>query len=284
MTDPSTPRTPAGWYPDSTPDMERYWDGTEWSHDQVRPVAPHTQSVSVTPPAKRPWYKRKRIIIPAAVIAAIVLFGSIGSAVNGGGDDEPAAVVEQPADEPAAEEEEPEPAPDTRVTMPDLAGKTVAEATAALAAVGVTLNLPAEVGQDWVISSQSIPAGDKFEPGAELSINAAAPKPVLTLSQQNAVKSGQDYLEYSAFSRAGLVQQLSSEYGEGFPPEDAEFAVAYLEQNGLVDWNAEAAESAKDYLEYSSFSRDGLYEQLTSQYGEGFTPDQANYALGQVGY
>ena len=51
-----------------------------------------------------------------------------------------------------------------------------------------------------------------------------------------------------------------------------------------ADWGAEAVESAQSYLEYSSFSRDGLYQQLTSEYGEGFTPDEANYALSAVGY
>jgi len=50
------------------------------------------------------------------------------------------------------------------------------------------------------------------------------------------------------------------------------------------DWNAEAVESAESYLEFTSFSRQGLFDQLTSEYGEGFTPDQANHALAAVGY
>jgi hypothetical protein len=52
----------------------------------------------------------------------------------------------------------------------------------------------------------------------------------------------------------------------------------------MVDWNAEAVDSAKSYLEFSSFSKSGLFEQLTSEYGEQFTPEQANYALKAVGY
>ncbi|HCU79038.1 MAG TPA: hypothetical protein DGU37_11170, partial [Microbacterium sp.] len=108
--------------------------------------------------------------------------------------------------------------------------------------------------------------------------------PQLTLGQQNAIRSARSYLDFTAFSRAGLFEQLTSEYGEGFEAADAEFAIAHLEQNGLVDWNAEAAESAQSYLDFTSFSRQGLYDQLTSEYGEQFTPEQAEYALTAVGY
>ena len=55
-------------------------------------------------------------------------------------------------------------------------------------------------------------------------------------------------------------------------------------QSGAVDWNAEAAEAAESYLETMSFSRDGLFQQLTSEYGSGFTPEQANAGLAAVGY
>lgn len=38
----------------------------------------------------------------------------------------------------------------------------------------------------------------------------------ITLAMENAVSSAQDYLDYSAFSRQGFIDQLSSEYGAGF--------------------------------------------------------------------
>jgi hypothetical protein len=83
----------------------------------------------------------------------------------------------------------------------------------------------------------------------------------------------------SGFSRAGLIQQLSSEYGEKFATADAVFAVNHIE----VDWNAEAVESAQSYLEMSGFSRDGLIQQLSSEYGDQFTLPQATYAANHVG-
>ena len=105
-----------------------------------------------------------------------------------------------------------------------------------------------------------------------------APKPApakLTAGQSNAIRSAQDYLRLMAFSRAGLIRQLSSSYGEGYSVADATFAVDYLN----VDWNAQAAKSAKDYLALEPFSRDGLIRQLESSFGEGFTHDQAVYGV-----
>lgn len=101
---------------------------------------------------------------------------------------------------------------------------------------------------------------------------------------EQAVKSAQSYLKYMAFSRKGLIKQLSSEYGEQFTEEQAEYAVSYLELNGLVDWNEQAIKCAESYLKYMSFSREGLYNQLTSEYGEQFTAEQAEYALSVLGY
>ena len=81
------------------------------------------------------------------------------------------------------------------------------------------------------------------------------------------------------FSRAGLIQQLSSSYGEGYSLADATYAVDSLN----VDWNAQAVLSAKGYLALKPFSRAGLIQQLSSSYGEGFTVAQATYAANAVG-
>ena len=50
------------------------------------------------------------------------------------------------------------------------------------------------------------------------------------------------------------------------------------------DWNAQAVQSARSYLELGGFSRAELLDQLTSKAGEGFTKAQAAYALKAVGY
>ena len=65
----------------------------------------------------------------------------------------------------------------------------------------------------------------------------------------------------------GLIAQL--EY-EGFSTEDETFAVDSI----TVDWNQQAVKKARQYLNYTAFSRQGLIERL--EY-EGFTPSQAAY-------
>jgi Host cell surface-exposed lipoprotein len=100
-----------------------------------------------------------------------------------------------------------------------------------------------------------------------------------TLSQQNALRSAEEYLHTSAFSEAGLIEQLSSEAGSKYPHADAVFAVEHLH----VNWNEQAVKAAKEYLKTSSFSCQGLIEQLSSEAGSKFTVAQAEYAAKNVG-
>jgi hypothetical protein len=122
------------------------------------------------------------------------------------------------------------------------------------------------------------------DPGDTPAPNASGkddPEPTqeLTVSQQNALESAESYLSFSAFSEAGLIDQLSSKAGEGFPKADAVWAVKHVE----VDWNKEAVEAARSYLDFTSFSRSGLIQQLSSPAGDQFTKAQATYAANKVG-
>lgn len=95
---------------------------------------------------------------------------------------------------------------------------------------------------------------------------------------QRALESAEAYLEIGAFSKKGLFRQLSSDAGEGFPAEQAQYAVNHVK----VDWKQEAVESARNYLEISPMSQQALLEQLTSDAGEGFTYEEARYAVEKV--
>ena len=104
--------------------------------------------------------------------------------------------------------------------------------------------------------------------------------PAVSLQEQNAIQAAQQYLSLgSGFSQAGLITQLSSSYGDGYPLAVATAAVDSLN----VDWNAQAVLAAKAYLQTSSFSCSGLEQQLDSSYGSQFTAAQATYAATQVG-
>ena len=76
-------------------------------------------------------------------------------------------------------------------------------------------------------------------------------------------------------SKAGIYDQLTSEYGEKFSPEAAQYAMDNLE----ADWNKNALEKARIYQDSMAMSPDAVYEQLTSEYGEQFTPEEAQYAV-----
>jgi hypothetical protein len=101
----------------------------------------------------------------------------------------------------------------------------------------------------------------------------------LTGPQRNAVRSAQSYLSLQGFSRDGLIEQLSSPYGDNYNRADATAAVDSLS----VDWNAQAARSARQYLSMMGFSCRGLIEQLSSSFGDKYTNSQATYGAQQAG-
>ena len=75
-------------------------------------------------------------------------------------------------------------------------------------------------------------------------------------------------------SKAGIYKQLTSEYGEKFTAEEAQYAVDNIKAN----WNENALKKAKSYQEMD-MSTNAIYNQLISEYGEGFTPEEAQYAI-----
>lgn len=124
---------------------------------------------------------------------------------------------------------------------------------------------PSEVtGQNLKSSSSS-----NSSSSSSAGVSTAAP----SVSQQNAVKKAKDYLNYTAFSYKGLIEQL--EY-EKFSHEDAVYGADHCG----ADWMVQAAKKARDYMNYNSFSRGSLIDQL--EY-EGFTSEQAAYGADSVG-
>lgn len=94
----------------------------------------------------------------------------------------------------------------------------------------------------------------------------------MTAAQRNALAQAKNYLDYTAFSASGLVDQLVY---EGYSTEDATFAVEHCG----ADWYEQAVKQAENYLSYTSFSESGLVDQLIY---EGYTEDQAKKAVAEV--
>jgi hypothetical protein len=107
---------------------------------------------------------------------------------------------------------------------------------------------------------------------------AAEKKPDMSSGQKNALEAGQNYLDTMPFSKAGLIQQLSSSAGDGYSKADATFAANHVD----ADWNKEAVEAAKNYLDTMPMSKDALIEQLASSAGDKYTQAQARYAASKV--
>ncbi|MFJ6680110.1 Ltp family lipoprotein [Microbacterium sp. NPDC091382] len=248
--------------------------------------------------ANKPWFKKKRIIIPAAALALIVIGGAAGAANKPASNPEtaPVAADSNPAQNADAAAE---------VDVPDTVGKTAKEAAALLENAGLEVDFSAESGvvldrDNWTVLRTAPAAGEKAKDGdtvvvsvektakpeaepeeqAEAEPEETAKDDAPSLAHANALGSAVMYLDSMPFSRAGLIDQLTSEYGESYPKDVAEWAV----DKAGADWNAEAAEAAQMYLDTMSLSKDRLYDQLTSEYGSQFTAEQAKFGLKAVGY
>jgi len=104
------------------------------------------------------------------------------------------------------------------------------------------------------------------------AFSLTGPASASTAGQRNALDKARSYLQFTAFSKKGLREQLEF---DGFSRGDARWAVNRVG----VSWRRQAFKKAKSYLEFSSFSRSGLIEQLEF---DGFTHAQAVYGVNRA--
>lgn len=94
-----------------------------------------------------------------------------------------------------------------------------------------------------------------------------------TLAQSNALRAAKAYLNYTAFSYQGLIEQLEF---EKYSNADA----VYAADKCGADWNEQAVKSAKNYLDFTAFSYKGLIKQLEF---DKYTTEQATYGADRCG-
>jgi host cell surface-exposed lipoprotein/uncharacterized protein DUF2510 len=278
----STSSPPPGWYPDpSGGPSQRYWDGTRWT-DAFQPAAPEqptaTQpaSSSAATSAQAAWYDQTWVLVlsllfcfPIGLVllwrrptlkrgAKIGITVAIGLLAILGG---VASATSNPS----------KPTSSSTVAPTTVAPTTVAPTTVAPTTVEPTTAAPA--------TAPPTPA-PTAAPTTKAPTPTAPPAPVETAGQANARRSAEQYLSLgSGFSRAGLIEQLSSSFGAGFSLADATYGVDATH----TDWNAQACLSAKEYLKISAFSHAGLFEQLSSSFGGKFTAAEAEYGVSCAG-
>ena len=94
----------------------------------------------------------------------------------------------------------------------------------------------------------------------------------------SALAVAENYSESMHMSKQGIYDQLTSEYGEQFTQEAAQYAI----DNMQADWNQNALETAKNYQSSMNMSPAAIHDQLTSEYGEQFTQEEADYAIAHL--
>lgn len=97
----------------------------------------------------------------------------------------------------------------------------------------------------------------------------------VSFEYKNALKKAEVYSDMMHMSKKAIYDQLTSEYGEQFPADAAQYAVDNLNAN----YKENALAKAKTYQEEMSMSTSAIYDQLVSEYGEQFTPEEAQYAI-----
>ena len=103
--------------------------------------------------------------------------------------------------------------------------------------------------------------------------------PNATMSQKNALRKAISYATRMYMSKAGVYEQLTSEYGENFPAEDAQWAISHLSD---INWKENALKKAKSYQTQQAMSAESIREQLLSEYGEKFEPEEVEYAINNL--
>lgn len=97
----------------------------------------------------------------------------------------------------------------------------------------------------------------------------------VSLEYQNALAKAKIYSDTMHMSKQAIYDQLTSEYGEQFPEDAAQYAIDNLK----ADYKENALEKAKTYQKDMHMSKSAIYDQLISEYGEQFTEEEAQYAI-----
>lgn len=124
------------------------------------------------------------------------------------------------------------------------------------------------------VVSQNKKAGDTITEGDTIKVVISLGKKP-SVEYTNALRKAETYSKTMHMSKQGIYDQLTSEYGEKFPADAAQFAI----DNMNADWNANALAKAKTYQTTMSMSKSAIYDQLISEYGEKFTKEEAQYAI-----
>ena len=139
------------------------------------------------------------------------------------------------------------------------------------------INILASLGDNTGSKDVTIKPSTEFIASQKTSNNDSNTNTNSNVPQEykSALNKAKSYSDTMHMSKAGIYDQLTSEYGEKFSAEAAQYAIDNLN----ADYNANALAKAKSYQEQMSMSPEAIKDQLISEYGEKFTPEEADYAI-----
>ena len=197
------------------------------------------------------------------------------------------------------------------IEVPDVVGMNCGEAASNLEFTGFEVEVSSDSGKtvidktNWTVLEQKPSAGEMAREGSVVELlvtktdkkskkaddaksddasekaadadekEQASQDESVPKEYKTALRKAEQYSELMHMSKKGIYDQLTSEYGEKYSPEAAQYAV----DNMKADWNANALAKAKDYQDMMDMSPAAIYDQLVSEYGEQFTPEEAQYAV-----
>ena len=245
------------------------------------PATAETPVVNAAPSAPIADVKKKKPIYKKWwfwVIIAVVVIGIIGG--SGGGEETSTdtgtgSSINQSGDE--TNNTTDNKTDSNKVTVADFSTMSKADIENWAATNKVTVKF-SEDYSDTVASgsviSQNKKANETVKEGATIKVVISKGKKP-SMEYQNALKKAESYSKLMHMSKQKIYDQLTSEYGEKFPADAAQYAIDNLN----VDYKANALEKADSYSKTMHMSKQKIYDQLTSEYGEKFTAEEAQYAV-----
>ncbi|WP_207760009.1 Ltp family lipoprotein [Bifidobacterium primatium] len=257
----------------------------------VNEVEPSIIPAKQTSNANASLSNAKKYIVPIVIITVMVfgILSIVYGAVSGGDDTESAS---------SSQESSPLYSETPTVTDTPTHERTATGITATYLGplingteinsqnTGIEVKVQYDDGTDETVSGWTVvnPGKVTYQKETTFTIDYQGQRTQLKLTgeppyeYQNALTQAQQYSDNMYMSKAGIYQQLTSEYGGKFDNDAAQYAIDHVK----ADWNKNALKTAENYQKQMSLSREEIRSQLTSPYGEQFTQSEADYAVAHL--
>ncbi len=220
---------------------------------------------------KKPFYKKWWFWVIVAVVVIGIIGGSTGSDEDNKQTDTTNTTSMVESDNKQKEKS------DNKVTIVDFSSMSKADIENWASTNNIKINFSEEYSDSVAVGSvvsQSKSANESVKSGTTVKVVISKGKKP-SIEYQNALKKAESYSKMMHMSKKAIYDQLTSEYGEKFPADAAQYAIDNLN----ADYKANALEKAKSYQKTMSMSTSAIYDQLVSDYGEKFTAEEAQYAI-----